>query len=175
MINYLRYLLCWCCWELNWHCGVVALLNINRFYLLKKKLYFVFLFFRVPAHRLVLSASSAYFAAMFTGSLRETKEHEVTLGEVQGDALQILVQYCYTGFMELREETVETLLATACLLQLNAVVTACCNFLARQLHPSNCLGFAFFAEQQSCTTLLRLAKSYTCQHFMQVRKICKTR
>ncbi|TMW43211.1 hypothetical protein DOY81_011712 [Sarcophaga bullata] len=28
----------------------------------------------VPAHRLVLSASSAYFSAMFTGSLRETKE-----------------------------------------------------------------------------------------------------
>lgn len=34
---------------------------------------------------------------MFTGSLRETKENEVTLGEVHGDALQILVQYCYTG------------------------------------------------------------------------------
>ncbi|XP_055853938.1 kelch-like protein 5 [Episyrphus balteatus] len=125
---------------------------------------------RVPAHRLVLSASSAYFSAMFTGSLRETKEEEVTLGEVHGDALQILVQYCYTGFIELREDTVETLLATACLLQLNAVVTACCNFLARQLHPSNCLGFAFFAEQQSCTTLLKLAKAYTCQHFMQVCK-----
>lgn len=123
----------------------------------------------MPAHRVVLSASSAYFAAMFTGSLRETKEQEVTLGEVHGDALQILIQYCYTGYMELREDTVETLLATACLLQLNSVVTACCNFLARQLHPSNCLGFAFFAERQSCTTLLRLAKSYTCQHFMQVK------
>ncbi|KAH8356643.1 hypothetical protein KR084_010975 [Drosophila pseudotakahashii] len=123
---------------------------------------------RVPAHRLVLSASSAYFSAMFTGSLRETKEQEVTLGEVHGDALHLLVQYCYTGFIEMREDTVETLLATACLLQLNAVVTACCNFLARQLHPSNCLGFAFFAEQQSCTTLLRLAQAYTCQYFMQV-------
>lgn len=100
--------------------------------------------------------------------MRETKEEEVTLGEVHGDALQILVQYCYTGFIELREDTVETLLATACLLQLNAVVTACCNFLARQLHPSNCLGFAFFAEQQSCNTLLQLATAYTCQHFMQV-------
>lgn len=105
---------------------------------------------------------------MFTGCLRETKEEEVTLGEVHGDALQILVQYCYTGFIELREDTVETLLATACLLQLNAVVTACCNFLARQLHPSNCLGVAFFAEQQSCNTLLQLATAYTCQHFMQV-------
>ncbi|XP_055696149.1 kelch-like protein 5 [Lutzomyia longipalpis] len=123
---------------------------------------------RVPAHRLVLSAASAYFAAMFTGSLRETQEREITLGEVTGTALQLLVQYCYTGTIELREDTVETLLSTASLLQLGAVVNACCTFLGRQLHPSNCLGFALFAEQQSCETLLKVATDYTCEHFMQV-------
>lgn len=72
------------------------------------------------------------------------------------------------GTIELREETVETLLATACLLQLTSVIIACCNFLAKQLHPSNCLGFALFAEQQSCNTLLKLASAYTYHHFMQV-------
>lgn len=125
---------------------------------------------RVSAHRIVLSASSVYFAAMFTGSLRESQQEEITLGEVHGEPLQALVQYCYTGSIELREDNVETLLATACLLQLNVVVTACCNFLAKQLHPSNCLGFALFAEQQSCNTLLELSSSYTCHHFMQVCK-----
>lgn len=107
---------------------------------------------------------------MFTGSLRESQQEEITLVEIHGDPLQLLVQYCYTGTIELREDNVETLLATACLLQLNAVVTACCNFLAKQLHPSNCLGFALFAEQQSCNTLLKLSSSYTCHHFMQVCK-----
>lgn len=107
---------------------------------------------------------------MFTGSLRESQQEEITLVDVQGDPLQLLVQYCYTGTIEIREDNVETLLATACLLQLNAVVTACCNFLARQLHPSNCLGFALFAEQQSCQTLLKLSSSYTCSNFMLVCK-----
>lgn len=105
---------------------------------------------------------------MFTGSLRESQENEITLGDVSGEALLLLIQYCYKGTIELREETVETLLATACLFQLNAVVAACCNFLARQLHPSNCLGFALFAEQQSCDELLKLATQFTCQHFMKV-------
>ncbi|EDV90573.1 kelch-like protein 5 [Drosophila grimshawi] len=123
---------------------------------------------RVSAHRLVLSASSEYFLAMFAGSLRESKEHEVTLGEVHGDALQLLVQHCYTGSIELHKDTVETLLTTAKMLQLTSVVTTCCNFLARQLHASNCLGFAFLAEQYSCTELLRVAQAYTCQHFMKV-------
>lgn len=107
---------------------------------------------------------------MFTGQLRESQQEEITLQEVAGDALNSLIQYCYTGAIEIREDTVETLLATACLLQLSTIVTACCNFLARQLHPSNCLGFSLFAEQQGCTDLLKLATAYTCQHFQQVWK-----
>lgn len=41
---------------------------------------------------------------MFTGSLRETQQSEITLGDVNGDALQLLVQYCYTGLCENKEE-----------------------------------------------------------------------
>lgn len=52
---------------------------------------------RFPAHRLVLSASSEYFAAMFTSSLRESTQNEVELTGVDGDALWTLVCYCYTG------------------------------------------------------------------------------
>lgn len=132
---------------------------------------FLFISFdRVSAHRLVLSATSAYFRAMFNGSLRESQEEEITLGDVLGEPLEMIVQYCYSGRIDLREENVETLLATACLLQMNSVVTACCNFLAKQLHPSNCIGFALFAEQQSCYTLLDLANKYTNNHFMCVCK-----
>lgn len=137
---------------------------------LQQPYFFSSSFDRVSAHRIVLSASSAYFSAMFFGSLRESQQEEIKMGEVHGEPLQMLVQYCYTGTIELREDNVETLLATACLLQLTSVVSACCNFLAKQLHPSNCLGFALFAEQQSCNTLLKLSSKYTCQHFMQVCK-----
>lgn len=52
---------------------------------------------RIPAHRLILSAGSEYFAAMFTSGLRETNQSEVELQDVDGSALNALVQYCYTG------------------------------------------------------------------------------
>lgn len=76
--------------------------------------------YRALAHRVVLSASSAYFAAMFMfmGSLRKTKEEEIILDEVHRESLQSLIQYCYTGTIYLCEDNVEILLATACLLQL---------------------------------------------------------
>ncbi|GBP42338.1 Kelch-like protein 5 [Eumeta japonica] len=52
---------------------------------------------RVPAHKVVLASCSEYFAAMFTGSLREAELGEVTLERVDAHALQALVNYCYTG------------------------------------------------------------------------------
>lgn len=104
------------------------------------------------------------------GGLRETEESEVILGNVNGDVLQSVVNYCYTGTIEIREDNVETLLATACLMQLKEVVEACSRFLAHQLHPSNCLGIAVFAEHQSCDSLLSEANAYTSLNFMQVVK-----
>lgn len=71
-------------------------------------------------------------------------------------------------FAELREETVEVLLSTSSLLQLNSVTNACCAFLKKQLDPCNCLGIALFAEQQSCLDLHKSALKYTYQNFMQV-------
>ncbi|XP_008552054.1 kelch-like protein 5 [Microplitis demolitor] len=125
---------------------------------------------RFAAHRLVLSAGSEYFAAMFTTSLRESNQTEIELKKVDPDALWSLIQYCYTGCIELQEESVETLLATASLLQIDAVVKACCQFLIKQLHPSNCLGIRMFADAQGCGNLLSVAHTYTTVHFMEVMK-----
>ena len=63
--------------------------------------------------------------------------------------------------LELKEETIESLLAAACLLQLSQVIQVCCGFLMKQLHPSNCLGIRSFADAQGCLDLLNVAHCYT--------------
>lgn len=52
---------------------------------------------RIRAHRLVLSAASDYFEAMFTNDVREATEEEVKMQDVDPDALEALVEYMYTG------------------------------------------------------------------------------
>lgn len=47
--------------------------------------------------RLVLSAASDYFAAMFTNDVREAKQEEIKMEGVDPDALKDLVRYAYTG------------------------------------------------------------------------------
>ncbi|XP_071772803.1 kelch-like protein 4 isoform X1 [Centroberyx gerrardi] len=123
---------------------------------------------KIPAHRLVLSAVSDYFAAMFTNDVREAKQEEIKMEGVDPEALRSLVHFAYTGVLELKEETIESLLAAACLLQLSQVIQVCCNFLMKQLHPSNCLGIRSFADAQGCVDLLNVAHNYTMEHFLEV-------
>ncbi|XP_060742028.1 kelch-like protein 4 isoform X1 [Tachysurus vachellii] len=123
---------------------------------------------KIPAHRLVLSAVSDYFAAMFTNNVREAKQDEIKMEGVDPEALRSLVHFAYTGVLELKEETIESLLAAACLLQLSQVIEVCCNFLMKQLHPSNCLGIRSFADAQGCMDLLNVAHNYTMEHFLEV-------
>jgi hypothetical protein len=44
----------------------------------------------------------------------------------------------------------------------------CCEFLKRQLDPSNCLGIRAFADTHACRELLRIADKFTQHHFQEV-------
>jgi kelch-like protein 20 len=59
-------------------------------------------------------------------------------------------------------------LVTACLLQLAEIQDICCEFLKRQLDPSNCLGIRAFADTHSCRELLRIADKFTQHNFQEV-------
>ncbi|XP_033864593.3 kelch-like protein 1 [Acipenser ruthenus] len=123
---------------------------------------------KIPAHRLVLSAVSDYFAAMFTNDVCEAKQEEIKMEGIDPNALWDLVQFAYTGCLELKEETIENLLAAACLLQLSKVVDVCCHFLIKLLHPSNCLGIRAFADAQGCIELMKVAHNYSTENIMEV-------
>ncbi|KAF0289364.1 Kelch-like protein 5 [Amphibalanus amphitrite] len=122
----------------------------------------------ITAHRLLLSAASPYFEAMFTQDLLEARATSIELKQVHPDALEMIVDFCYTGCLELNEQTVEVLLTTASLLQLTQIQTACCQFLERQLHPSNCIGIGLFADRQGCAELYRSVQQYTADNFVDV-------
>ena len=51
------------------------------------------------------------------------------------------------------EENVQVLLPASSILQMASVREACCKFLMRQLHPTNCLGIRNFADTHACKEL----------------------
>ncbi|XP_071808405.1 kelch-like protein 3 [Asterias amurensis] len=122
----------------------------------------------LPAHRVVLAACSPYFSAMFTSQLSESRTQKIILQEIDGSALSQLLDFVYTSEIQVTEENVQTLLPAASLLQLIDVRSACCDFLQKQLHPTNCLGIRAFADMHSCSELYHYAQNYTMQHFSAV-------
>ncbi|XP_060864416.1 kelch-like protein 17 [Metopolophium dirhodum] len=122
------------------------------------------------AHRLVLASSSPYFYAMFNDDMAEKLQSEVELHDVDLGALQLLIEYTYTGQVHITDENVQVLLPASSLLQINSVRDACCTFLMKQLHPTNCLGIRQFAETHSCNELRTRSHRYALQNFEEVVK-----
>lgn len=112
--------------------------------------------------------------AMFTGELAEAKQklREVTIYDIDEMAMELLIDFCYTSHIIVEEANVQTLLPAACLLQLVEIQEICCEFLKRQLDPSNCLGIRAFADTHACRELLRIADKFTQHNFQEVCICC---
>ena len=124
----------------------------------------------IPAHRVILAAACPYFRAMFLGKLAESNQHRVVLYDFDAAAIEFLVQYAYTGVVEIDEFNVQPLLYASVLLQFDKVKEACSEFLLKALDVCNCLGIRSLAESLSCHKLFKIAHQFVVDHFGDVLK-----
>lgn len=114
----------------------------------------------IPAHRLVLSSVSPFFQSMFTLDLRESREKDVQLCDIDHGTLSAVVAFCYgeevrvaAGDRSELEESLLQLLAAADRLQITELFDSCTQSLIAQLRPENVLELKEFAEVYRCTEL----------------------
>lgn len=124
----------------------------------------------IYAHKVVLSSSSPYFEAMFRPELglSEGKQRKVHLYSIAADILAALVEFIYTNKVEINQSNVQELLAAADMLQLSEVVDGCCEYMVRELHPSNAVGILRFAEAHACDSLAKSALTFVNTNFPDV-------
>ena len=116
----------------------------------------------IPCHKLVLSAMSPYFRAMFRSDGPQV--HDVTIHGVDRDTLNTIINYCYTGrkdyngnnvaitydgnkcyqcllifsgVLELTLDTICSVVSASDLLLLDWVLDTCQQFLLDNLHMDN--------------------------------------
>ena len=124
----------------------------------------------IPTHRAVLAACSPYFYAMFTSDLVESRQKVVTMKDIDANIVQQLVDFAYTGKVEVNVENVQSILATASWVQFHEVRELCCQFLETQLDPSNCLGIRKFTEAHGCVNFLQVVDNFVLENFREVLK-----
>ncbi|XP_066280358.1 kelch-like protein 24 [Branchiostoma lanceolatum] len=124
----------------------------------------------IPCHRNVLAACSDYFHAMFCNEHRESKEHKVTIHEVDTNALQLLVDYAYTSTVTITEDNVVELLEGANFFQIQPVRDACVTFISNNLCAKNCLQMLHIGNMLSCPDLEKEARLCALEEFAAVSK-----
>lgn len=76
------------------------------------------------AHRVILSACSDYFCAMFTNEMKEKDEQMVELHGLTANTMEILLDCVYSENFMFTIENVQEILPAAALLQLTGLVLA---------------------------------------------------
>ena len=73
------------------------------------------------AHRVILSACSDYFCAMFTSDMEESHKSVVELHGLDSNTMEFILDFVYTESIQVSVENVQALLPAACLLQLTGM------------------------------------------------------
>ena len=121
----------------------------------------------VPAHRVVLCANSPYFETMFTGDFQEKGKNTVCMSEsiFSHEALVALVDYMYTGEIEISGDTLENILSGASLFLLESVKGHCAQFMITNLSPVNCIRMWALADLYDLHSVVNICKDMTKSRF----------
>ncbi|KAK5863683.1 hypothetical protein PBY51_000695 [Eleginops maclovinus] len=119
-------------------------------------------------HKVVLSAFSPYFQAMFTCGLKETRGREVPLRDTPAQSLELLLDYMYRAELRLSDDNIQGVAAAAFLLHVDGAFRLCQSHMEACMDPSNCVGLYHWARNLGAAGLANCALRYLCQHFAQV-------
>lgn len=124
----------------------------------------------MPANRIVLSAASEYFSTLFTVNMLEKTQKKITMNEVDGETLQALINYCYSGQIKITAENVLKILSVASMFIFDKIKNECQKHLTEQLavNPGSCLDVLQIAEKYSFDDLYAKSFEMIGKHFRNV-------
>ena len=111
-----------------------------------------------PCHKNVLAISSPFFMAMFSTDMAESHQDKISLYEIDSLTMELVLDYIYTGQVNLSEDTVQHLLSASNKFQLLSLRTGCAEFMMNHITVVNCIGVYFFAKAHECEILALKAK-----------------
>lgn len=110
---------------------------------------------KIPAHKVILSASSSYFRALFSDGFAESSQNEITL-QVPLEAFKWILKYIYTGRISLAAlngDQIIDLCNLANLYGFGTVKAAISAYLKRNISVDNCISMLVSADFYSLEEL----------------------
>ena len=122
----------------------------------------------LKAHRIVLCAASPFFYNALNSDMKEKKEGVIRLEETSKDVMEELLEYLYTGHVDINENNAFNLLEIADFLDVQSLKELSSKFISQTLSCSNCIKAYYSAETYQCPELQRAARDFTLTNFVDV-------
>ena len=122
------------------------------------------------AHRGILAANSSFFLAMFTAEMLEKDKTRVTLTGVDKAAMESILEFMYSGQIQIHLGNVFELLQACNFLLVDEIKKECCQFLERTVDLENCFTIRTIADTFSCDGLTQTVTHYINRKFTELAK-----
>ena len=123
------------------------------------------------AHRNVLSAASPFFCKLLQSDMKENREGIVRFEEISGAVMEDVLEFFYTGSVEVTQENSEDLIAAANYFLIPGLKTVSGRFIERQMSESNCISTFYFAEMYQCDELITNTRKFIHANFASVAEM----
>ena len=133
----------------------------------------------VNAHKNILVIKSDYFRALFVGPLADTDKSEVDLSAITDNvrALNSVVDWMYSGEIEIDESNLETLMKLSAYLLISKLQRNCEEFIVKSLHINSCIKFYFVCMKNGFSDLedkiFRIVKSRFSDCLISTKELVK--
>ena len=120
------------------------------------------------AHKNVLSAASPFFVKLLQSKMREKDEGVIRFEDISGLILADVLEFIYTGSVEINETNATDLIIAAEYLLIEGLKTKSGRFLEQQITSSNCISTFRFAEKYRCQELVANSTKFILDNFASV-------
>ena len=122
------------------------------------------------AHRNVLSAASPFFSKLLQSEMKEKGEGVIRFEEISKSVLSNVLEFIYTGNVEINEKNDGDLIIAADYLLLESLKIISGRFLEKQMTTFNCISTFHFAEKYRCQELVLRSTKFIQDNFTSVAK-----
>lgn len=128
-----------------------------------------------PCHRVVLASAAEFFDGMFGGNFIESKNTEVSLGNIEADTFEEILNFIYTDCVTVTTENAYRLLAASEYFGLPFLEEKCIAYIKDNVPINSVIDILIFACNTKKTTLVNIISKHIAKNFSQVSKMKKSR
>ena len=123
---------------------------------------------RVKAHRIVLCAASPFFYNALNSDMKEKKEGVIRLQETSKAVMEEVLEYLYTGHVDINEHNAFDLMAAADYFLISSLKDFSASYIKQALSHSNCILAYYSAINYRCEKLQKGARDYIPANFEEL-------